>query len=182
MTVRHIALALAAAASFAADVAPAAPIYASALVSCIDCTAFYGGDVTGAPDGGGLWLGSTVDPPELPGTLTVRFDTPLANRPGFDLVIVDVGPSPAETFTVEVSSDNASYTLLGTYSATENLVEFSGLFAGPVRYVRLHNTSDEVSADIDALYGFAAFATAVPEPSTLVLIVTATALALRRRR
>ena len=40
----------------------AAPIYASTLVASSNVTAFGSGVVTGAPDGDGVWLGSSFDP------------------------------------------------------------------------------------------------------------------------
>ncbi len=68
------------------------------------------------------------------------FGTPLVNGAGTDLHVLDVASSALETFNVEVSSDNLTYTLLGEFSATLNLIDF-GAFAESVRYVRLTNTS-----------------------------------------
>src|SRR6266542_4201725 len=161
--------ALIGAAAMGFNAAVAAPIYATSLVAASNVTPFGSGIVTGPPDIGGLWLGSTFDPPALLGSLTVGFATPLADGPGIDLTVVDVGSAPWETFTVEVSSDNVAFTLLGEFSATNNAVDFSGLFAGPVRYVRLTNTSDEYSADIDTLFGNYAAPNPVPEPGTRAL-------------
>jgi len=175
--------ALIGAAAMGFNAAVAAPIYATSLVAASNVTPFGSGIVTGPPDIGGLWLGSTFDPPALLGSLTVGFATPLADGPGIDLTVVDVGSAPWETFTVEVSSDNVAFTLLGEFSATNNAVDFSGLFAGPVRYVRLTNTSDEYSADIDTLFGNYAAPNPVPEPGTLALVACAlAALCIARSR
>lgn len=154
-------------AALSSNPASAVPIYANTLVDSNNVSSFGSGDVTGAADGGGLWLGSTFDPPAILGTFTVGFATALGNGAGADLVILDVVSSPGETFNVEVSSDNISYTLLGEYSATNNAVDFGG-FGGSVSYVRLTNTSSLYSADIDALYGN--YAARVPEPTSLSLL------------
>lgn len=149
----------------------AAPIYASTLVASSNVTAFGSGVVTGAPDGDGVWLGSSFDPPALLGSLTVSFATALGNGAGADLVVVEISPSAAETFNVEVSTDNLVYTLLGEFSATNNLIDF-GSFTAPVSFVRLTNTSTAFSADIDTLFGNyeADVLVSIPEPASLALI------------
>ena len=149
--------------------ASAIPIYASSLVASSNVSVFGSGDVTGAPDGGGLWLGSTVDPPALLGSFTVMFATPLGNGAGADLEVLDIASSSNETFHVEVSSNNAIYVLLGEFSATNNLIDF-GAFAESVRYVRLTNTSRTDSADIDALWGNYE-SSAVPDPGSSLLLL-----------
>lgn len=145
--------------------------FASSLVTSSNTTSFGSGLVIGSPDGGGLWLGSTSDPPAMLGTLTVSFANALGNGAGADLRIYDVASSANETFNVFLSSDNVTYTLIGEYSATNNLIDWDTLFAGPVSFVRLTNTSQVASADIDAIEGFFRFSSAVPEPSTWAMLI-----------
>jgi hypothetical protein len=163
-----------------------AAFFATTLVSQTNTTAFGTGLVTGAPDGGGRFLGSSFDPPAALGEIVVMFSTALTNGAGADLKVYDVASSASETFEVFVSSDNVTYTSLGGFSATLNLIDF-GAFAGPVSYVKLANTSRLVSVDIDAVEGFyaAPISGAVPEPSTWAMMLFGFGLvgrALRRRR
>jgi hypothetical protein len=142
----------------------AAPIYADNLVDSQFVSSFGSGLVTGAPDGGGLWLGDTVDPPNNPGYITVEFLTALGDGAGDDLVVIDVASSPDETANVFVSSDNISFTLIGGIDAVNNSIDFAG-YLGPVSYVKLVNTSSLKSIDIDAIYGNYA----VPVPAAVWL-------------
>lgn len=163
-----------------------AAFFATTLVSANSTTSFGSGLVTGAPDGGGRFLGSSFDPPALLGDITVQFATALTNGAGTDLKVYDVASSASETFEVFVSSDNITYTSLGGFSATLNLIDF-GAFAGPVSYVRLANTSRTVSVDIDALEGFyaAPIGGAVPEASTWAMLIAGFGIvgaSMRRRR
>ncbi|MGE5739598.1 MAG: hypothetical protein ACM34F_11950, partial [Betaproteobacteria bacterium] len=72
-SLQRVALAVFACAMFGTSTSAAAPIYATSLIAFPDVTPFGGGIVTGVPDHGGLWLGSTVDPPAALGSLTVGF-------------------------------------------------------------------------------------------------------------
>ena len=161
--------------------AMAAPIYASALVTSSNVTAFGSGIVTGAPDGGGLFLGSTFDPPAQLGSLTVSFATPLGNGVGADLVVLDVVSSTNETFNVEVSTNGVLFTSLGEFNAVANQVDF-GAFAGAVNFVRLTNTSRTNSVDVDAVFGNFESTATVPEPTSLLLLGSGIAGLVARRR
>ena len=64
------------------DLASAAPFYASALVDSQFVTPFGSGFVTGPPDGGGLFLSDTFDPPTNLGHVTVEFPSAAGDGPG----------------------------------------------------------------------------------------------------
>ncbi len=161
-----------------------AAIFADTLVSQENTTAFGSGLVTGAPDGGGLYIGSDSDPPTFPGQFTVGFSTALGDGAGADLRLYEIASSTNETFDLFVSSDNISFTLIGGFNATNALIDFNGLFAGPVSFVKLVNTSTVVSADFDAIEGLYAFTGGVPEPQSWAMMLAGFGLvggAMRRR-
>jgi hypothetical protein len=159
-----------------------AQIYADTLVSQQFTTSFGSGLVTGAPDGGGRFLGSTFDPPANPGNIVVRFTSGLTTGPGADLFVVDVGSSANETANVFVSPDNVTFTFVGGLNAVANTLDFGALYTGVFSYVRLVNSSTLVSIDIDAVGGN--FAAPVPEPATYAMFGAGALLlgALKRRR
>ncbi len=142
-----------------------AQIYASQLVSTQYVTSFGSGLVTGPPDGGGLFLGDTFDPPAHPGNLVVKFTGGLTTGPGADLFVVDVVSSVNETANIFVSPDNVTYTFVGTLNAVANTLDFDGSYSGAFFYVKAANASTVVSIDIDAIGGYFA----VPEPATCAL-------------
>jgi PEP-CTERM motif len=144
-----------------------AVVYADALVSQQFTTSFGSGLVTGAPDGGGRFLGDTFDPPANPGNIVVKFTSGLTTGVGADLFVVDVASSANETANVFVSPDNVNFTFVGGLNAVANTLDFGGLYSGVFYYVRLVNSSTLASIDIDAVAGN--FAAPVPEPSTYAL-------------
>lgn len=164
--------------------ADAAVIWADSLVDSEFVTSFGSGDVTGPPDGGGLFLGDDFDPPDNPGMITVEFFTPLGDGPGDDLEIVDVVSSANETADISVSSDNISFTLIGGINAVNNTIDIGGLFTDPVRFVKVANSSEAVSIDVDAVGGNFEFEFGeVPAPGGLALVsLGLMGLVLRRRR
>lgn len=172
----------AALAAFAA--APAQAItYADQFVSATNTTSFGSGVVTGAPDGGGRFLGDTFDPPANPGTLTVKFSAGLTTGAGADLFVVDVVSSANETADVFVSADGVSFTFVGGLNAVANSLDIDALYSGVFSYVKLTNSSNLVSIDIDAVGGYYD-APPIPEPSTYALMgvgLLGVALAQRRR-
>jgi hypothetical protein len=179
-----LAAAAAAAMTLMAAPARAAPTYADTLVSQQFTTAFGSGLVTGAPDGGGRFLGDSFDPPNNPGNIVVRFTNGLTTGAGEDLFVVDVASSANETANVEVSPDNVTFTFVGTLNAIANGLDFGALYVGDFFYVRLSNASTRVSIDIDAVAGnFDAQPRQLPEPTTLSLVAATGLLmgALRRR-
>lgn len=167
---------------FASSTAHAA-FFATTLVSQTNTTAFGSGLVTGAPDGGGRFLGSDFDPPTFPGEFTVSFATALGDGAGADLRLYELASSANETFDLFVSSDNISFTLIGGFNATNALIDFNGLFGGPITYVKLVNSSQQVSADFDALEGLYAFrGGAIPEPASWAMLIAGFGLVGAARR
>ena len=148
--------------------ASASPIFADSA-TVVSVTFFGSGILTGAPDDGGATLSDTLDPPTALGSIVAGFSTGLLDGPGDDLVIYDCcpsgPPSPAEMADVFVSSDGVAFTFLGLYGPT-NSFDFAGVFASPVFFVRILNTSETSSPDIDAFQGNFA----VPEPAALLLL------------
>lgn len=151
----------------------AVPIYADAIAATQDVTSFGSGILTGAPDSGGAFLSNTFDPPTNFGFITAQFSGGLADGSGDDIVIHDCCgsslPSAFEFAEVFVSTDNLAFTFLGNYGAGVNSFDLSGIFAGTVNYVKIVNTSEDNSPDIDAFQGNFAAVT-VPEPATLFLL------------
>ena len=144
----------------------AASIYADALISSQFVTSFGSGLVTGAPDGGGLFLGDTFDPPAHPGFIVVHFATPLFDGPGADIVVYDVANSANETASISVSADGVSFTSVGSLNAVANTLDIAGLYSGGFSYVKIANSSTVVSIDVDAVQGL----NTVPEPATTQLL------------
>jgi hypothetical protein len=142
--------------------------YADSLVSQQFTTSFGSGLVTGAPDGGGRFLGSSFDPPTNPGNIVVRFIDGLTTGVGADLFVVDVASSANETADIFVSPDNINYTFVGGLNAVANTLDFGALYSGTFYYVRVANSSSLVSIDIDAVGGNFA-AAPIPEPSTYAM-------------
>jgi hypothetical protein len=144
----------------------AVPFYADNLVDSMFVTSFGSGLVTGPPDGGGLFLGDDFDPPTNPGFITVEFLTPAGDGAGFDLEILDVASSMNETANVFASSNGVAFTFVQAINAVNNDVELNGVFPGPVKFLKIANSSTTVSIDIDAVRAFYEY---VPEPATAVL-------------
>jgi hypothetical protein len=162
-----------------------AAFFATSLVSQQFTTAFGSGLVTGAPDGGGLFLGDTPDPPRNPGRIVVGFSTALTTGSGIDLKVYDVGSSLSETFDVFVSPDNITFTFVGGANAVNSSLDFGALFSGAFSFVRLVNSSTQVSIDIDAVEGFYQATGSVPESTTWAMMIVGFGLvggALRSRR
>jgi hypothetical protein len=74
-------------------------------------------------------------------------------------------PGPEETADVFVSNDGQTFTFLGLYGPASSF-DFAGVFASPVFFVRILNTSETDSPEIDAFQGNFA----VPEPASLLLL------------
>lgn len=157
--------------SLLATHAQAAPTYADTLVSQQFTTSFGSGLVTGAPDGGGRFLGDSFDPPNNLGTLVLKFSNGLTTGAGEDLFVVDVANSANELADVYVSADNVAFTFVGVLNAVANGLDFGALYVGDFYYVRLSNATNAVSIDIDAVAGnFDAQPRVLPEPTTLSLV------------
>jgi hypothetical protein len=159
-----------------AGVSSAHAVFANSLTASQFVTPFGSGSVVGAPDGGGLWLGDTFDPPANPGFIVVQFSTSLFDGPGVDLQVYDVGSSADEVANISVSNDGVIFTPVGSINAIANTLDISGGFAGPFSYVRVANGSTLHSIDVDAIEAFH-----VPEPASMTALFAAGCM-LRRRR
>jgi hypothetical protein len=89
-----------------------------------------------------------------------------------------------ESANVFVSTDGAAFTLLGAYGGASqtNSFDLNGIFASVVHYVRIVNTGQVDSPDIDAFQGNYEAGSSVPEPVSLSLLgLGLAAVGLRRR-
>lgn len=178
-TGRLVRTAVAIALAASSGVAMGAPIYADSATTQ-DVTFFGSGILTGAPDSGGAFLSNTFDPPTLMGSITAGFSGGLADGPGADVVIHDCCggslPSTNEFANVYASTDGSVFALLGAYGGAGqvNSFDFNGIFSGAVHYIRITNSGQVNSPDIDAFEGN--YAARVPEPTTLLLISLALGL------
>ncbi len=135
-------------------------------------TSFGSGNVLGAPDGGGIFLGS----PPAGQFLEVGFSTPVMDGAGIDFRIYDIedfSPDPTEVADVFVSTNGLAFTLVGSITGgnAAGQVDIGGAFGGPINFVRIVQTSTIDAIDIDSIEAFHVFTTAVPEPMTFSLMV-----------
>ena len=134
---------------FAAGSVSAATFATSATSE--NTTSFGTGVLTGAPDGGGEFLGSTFDPPATLGAITFGFDVALFDGAGADFRLFEVASSTEELFDISLSLDGLSFTSLGIFDATQSDIDVDGGFAGEFSFIRLTNATTTVSADFDAV-------------------------------
>ncbi|MBW2270791.1 MAG: hypothetical protein JRH16_19695 [Deltaproteobacteria bacterium] len=166
------------ASALGATAANADPIYADSLFDSEFVTAWGSGDVTGAPDGGGLFLGDFWDPPNNSGMIIVEFFGGFLDGDGDDIFVVDVFSLPNETANISVSNhipdgdffsldgNGFSWTLIGEINAVDNSIDIDGLFSGPIFFVKIESTAELVSIDVDAVGAHHA----VPQPSSALLL------------
>ncbi|MHC4109131.1 MAG: hypothetical protein ACYS0D_11060 [Planctomycetota bacterium] len=163
-------------------VASAGLVYADFIDDFQDISFFGSGILTGAPDNGGAWLSNTSDPPTNLGFITAGFTGGLVDGAGDDIVIHDCCggslPSADEFADVFVSNNGVDFTFLGAYGNGVNSFDLNGVFAMPVFYVKILNTSTQNSPDIDAFQGNYSL---LPAPGSLAAF-SVVLLARRRRR
>ncbi len=161
--------------------ANAAPFYADS-VTTNNVTFFNSGILTGAPDNGGAFLSNTYDPPTAAGSIVFGFSDVFTDGAGADIELFDVGQLASETYDVALSSDGISFTSIGIFSTLVNGIDINGLYAGVFSYIRVINTSQSNSPDLDAAAAYHK-ATVVPLPAALPLLLAGLGgLSLLRRR
>ena len=154
----------------------AAIVFADSATT-VNTTSFGSGLLTGNVDSGGHFLAPHSDPPTILGSITAGFSGGIVDGAGDDLIIYDccagTTPTPGETASVSVSTDNITFTFLGLYGPV-NSFDFNGIFASVVNFVKIVNTSTTNSPDIDAFQGnYMAPVSAVPVPAAVWLFGTA---------
>lgn len=144
-----------------------AAVYADSATSQ-DVTFFGSGILTGAPDGGGAFIGTTFDPPAVLGSITWGFSSLLYDGAGADIRLYEIASSENETFDVALSLDGVGFTSIGIFNALQTVIDVNGLFAGYFAFIRVSNTSRLVSADFDTAEGLNV--APVPLPAALPLL------------
>lgn len=148
-----------------------AATYASSALRT-NTTDFGSGILTGAPDGGGTFLGSSFDPPAILGSIVFGFDVELFDGAGADFQLFEVASSANEIFDISLSNDGSLFTSLGIFNATQSLIDVGGAFAGGFSFIRLTNASTLVSADFDAVEALNfRDAAVVPLPASVPLLL-----------
>lgn len=147
-----------------------AAIFANSLVTSDFATSFGSGNVTGAPDNGGLFLSDTPDPPTTMGFIVVDFAVPLGDGEGDDILVIDVFKQIEETADVFVSTDGIDFIFAKSINSLDAGIDLSSIFSGPINFLKVQNTSTEKAIDIDTIQGNFEYSEPVktPEPTALI--------------
>ena len=87
-----------------------------------------------AIDGSMVTYWSTAD-----GLVSANFTVTLANETFIDQVVLNCGDYPIKSFSLQVSSDNETYQLIGEYETEANVEKVIDFTSVSAKYIRLNN-------------------------------------------
>lgn len=153
-----------------------AAIFLGEVIESSFVTPFGSGDILGSPDGGGLFLGDSFDPPDNQGSITAAFTTSITDGAGFDIEITEIFGTAEETADVFLSQDGLTYLFAGEINglSTSLDIDFDSLGMDFANFIRVSSTSATQSLDIDSISGIYEFSNtqSIPENTSPIALTT----------